>query len=195
MNSILIKFPFSNSNDEDYELVLYSSRQSTDFTEAIAAMQSDSRCFKYIETITKPLTLGGNNVITVYEGTLVGEVNSEDDEREDVFEPLVASKLKFNLMCQAFPTWLMDICDYYTNVKVMLIAKNGAMRLERWRGYLMANTLNMTVVNELMACPLVAVDEVGIAKYIRFKETYPVNLDTASPTLFTLLYVKALSPA
>lgn len=186
MNSILIKFPFSSINDEAYELNLYASNDSDDFSAAIAAMQADKRCFHYLETLTIPMIIGGNNVVDVYEGTLAGDVASEDNDREDVFVPLVESKLKFNMVCQQFPTWLMDICDYATNVKMMLVVKYGQIRIERWRGYLMANTLNMTVVDEMMACPMVAVDEVGISKYLRFKETYPVNLDGSHPTLFQL---------
>lgn len=178
MNAILIKFPFSSSNDEQYELILYSAR-TTAFAKAISAMNADSRSFRFVSTETV-----GSNTVTTYEGTLVGDVTSEDDGREDVFEPMVASKLKFSMMCQTFPTWLMDICDYYTNVKVVLSVKRGAMAIERWRGYLMANTLNMTVVDELMACPLVAVDEVGIAKYLKFRENYTSS--NASPTLIQL---------
>lgn len=180
MYAILIRFPFSSSNDEQYELVLYAARQGQ-FANAIAAMNADTKCFRHIGDETQ-----GSLLVQSYEGTLAGDVISEDNDREDVFVPLVESKLKFNMVCQQFPTWLMDLCDYYTNVKVMLVVRSGATVIERWRGYLMANTLNMTVVNELMACPLVAVDEVGIAKYIRFKETYPVATDTASPSLLTI---------
>ena len=178
MYSIKIDFPFSNINDENYVLTLYASRTGA-FANAISAMDADTKCFSKKTT----QTIDGN-VITSYEGTLVGDVIAEDDEREDVFQPLVASKLKFNMACQQFPTWLMDICDYYTNVKVVLCAKSGMINIERWRGYLMANTLNMTVVNEMMACPLVAVDEVGIAKYLKFKENYASS--NATPTLLDL---------
>ena len=178
MYALLIKFPFSSVNDEQYELSLYAARSGA-FSNAISAMNNDSRCFKFVSTETV-----GSNVVTTYEGTLVGDVSSEDDTREDVFEPLVSSKLKLNMMCQTFPTWLMDICNYYTNVKVVLSVKSGAITIERWRGYLMANTLNMTVVDELMACPLVAVDEVGIAKYLKFRENYTST--NASPTLIEL---------
>ena len=180
MYALLIRFPFSSSNDEQYELVLYAARAGQ-YANAIAAMNADTKCFRHLGDETQ-----GSLVVQSYEGTLAGDVISEDNDREDVFVPLVESKLKFNMVCQQFPTWLMDLCDYYTNVKVMLVVKSGNITIERWRGYLMANTLNMTVVNEMMACPLVAVDEVGIAKYIRFKETFPIATDTASPTLITL---------
>ena len=180
MYAILIRFPFSSSNDEQYELVLYAA-QAGQYANAIAAMNADTKCFRHLGDETQ-----GTLVVQSYEGTLAGDVISEDNDREDVFVPLVESKLKFNMVCQQFPTWLMDLCDYYTNVKVMLVVKTGNLTIERWRGYLMANTLNMTVVNEMIACPLVAVDEVGIAKYIRFKDTYPIATDGASPTLLAL---------
>lgn len=178
MYAILIKFPFSSINDEQYELSLFAARNGA-FANAIAGMNADTRCFKYISTDTV-----SSHVVTTYEGTLVGDVTTEDDSRDDVFAPLVAGKLKFNMMCQTFPTWLMDLCDYYTNVKVVLTAKKGGVSVERWRGYLMANTLNMTVVDDLMACPLVAVDEVGIAKYLKFKENY--TSANASPSIIEL---------
>ena len=183
LNSILIKFPFSSVNDENYELYLYASR-STGYADAIAAMNADSRCFKFLSTQTVSMGGLGNNYITSYEGSLVGDVIAEDDTRDDVFEPLVSSKLKFNIQCQTFPVWLMDICDYFTNVKVMLVVRYGAMRIERWRGYLMANTLNMTVVDDLMACPLVAIDEVGISKYMRINGTFAKAIYSKSPTLY-----------
>ena len=105
MYSIKIDFPFSNINDENYVLTLYASRTGA-FANAISAMDADTKCFSKKTT----QTIDGN-VVTSYEGTLVGDVIAEDDEREDVFQPLVASKLKFNMACQQFPTWLMDICD------------------------------------------------------------------------------------
>lgn len=179
MYSILIKFPFSSSNDEQYELCLYCA-QSGAMSNAISAMNNDKRCFKFLEY----QVIDSWNVRRTYEGTLAGDVIAEDDDREDVFNPLVASKLKFNMACQEFPTWLMDLCNYYTNVKVVLYAVSGGAHLERWRGYLMANTLNMTTVDEMMACPLVAVDEIGIAKYLKFKENF--GLGNNSPTLLEL---------
>ena len=180
MYALLIKFPFSSINDEKYELSLYSASTSQAvFSNALSYVASDRRSFKFVSTRTV-----GQVVVTTYEGTLVGDVTSEDDGRDDVFAPLVASKLKFNMMCQEFPTWLMDLCNYYTNVKAVLTVKRGTNTVERWRGYLMANTLNMTVVNELMSCPLVAVDEVGIAKYLKFRENYTSS--NASPTLLEL---------
>lgn len=179
MYSILIKFPFSSSNDEQYELCLYCARENSLDT-AWVHMSADKRCFKFLNYEV----IDGWNIMRTYEGTLVGDVIAEDDDREDVFDPLVASKLKFNMACQEFPTWLMDLCNYYTNVKVVLYAISGASHLERWRGYLMANTLNMTTVDEMMACPLVAVDEIGIAKYLKFKESF--GLGNNSPTLLQL---------
>ena len=60
MNAILIKFPFSSSNDEQYELTLYSAR-STAFTKAISAMNADNRCFRLVSTETV-----GSNTVTTY---------------------------------------------------------------------------------------------------------------------------------
>lgn len=175
MNYILINFPFSSIDDEPYVLSIYAPGTS----DALLALRDDSQSFKFVS-----VEIDGSDVISTYEGSLVGDVTSEDDSREDIFAPLVASKLKFSVLCQRFPSWLMDLCNYYTNVKVILCARNGATNIERWRGYLMANTLNMTVVDDLMACPLVAVDEVGISKYLKFKENY--SYGNASPTLFEL---------
>lgn len=176
MNSILIRFPFSSINDEQYELVLYTSTSGYQ-TNAITAMNADSN---FRHTSDEQI---GENYVQTFEGTLVGDVSSEDSDREDVFVPLLESKLKFNMACQQFPTWLMDICQYYTNVKVVLSVMYGGARIERWRGYLMANTLNMTVVNDLMACPLVAVDEIGMAKYLKFNE----NLNEQYGAYYSLL--------
>lgn len=167
MYRLVIQFPFSSMNDERYMLVLSASRNGA-FTAATDAMDTDTRCFKHISTTTVD-----GDIIKTYEGTLAGQVISSDDDREDVFKRLVSSKLRFNMACQQFPAWLMDLCNYYTNVAVVLYAFQGATKYERWRGYLMANTLNMTVVNDLMACPMVAVDEVGIAKYLKFTDNFP----------------------
>lgn len=180
--SLKIDFPFGTVNDEECFLTLYVSKK-TDFTSEMAIMDADSRSFTHLSDQTVSMT-GGTNTIHWYRGTLAGDVISEDDDREDVFVPLVESKLKFNMVCKEFPSWLMGLCDYYTNVKVLLCAVNGNVASERWRGYLMANTLNMTVVDDMMACPLVAVDEIGIAKYLKFRENYTNKNE--SPTLFEL---------
>ena len=63
LNSILIKFPFSSVNDENYELYLYASR-SAGYADAIAAMNADSRCFKFLSTQTVSMGGLGNNYIT-----------------------------------------------------------------------------------------------------------------------------------
>lgn len=182
MYSLLIKFPFSNANDESFELVIYTINE-TDFLRAIDTMNADSRCFRFVSQ--QNVSIGGRtDLLTTYEGTLTGDVITADGEREDVFAPLIESKLKFNMACQTFPAWLMDLCNYYTNVGVMLLSIDGNQKTELWRGYLMANTLNMSVVNEMMSCPLVAVDEIGMAKYLKFKENY--TGETNSPTLFQL---------
>lgn len=181
MYSLLIKFPFSNVNDESFELVIYTISQN-DFYRTISILDADNRCFKFLSQ--QNVTIGGRtDLLTTYEGTLTGDVITADSDREDVFTPLVESKLKFNMACQTFPSWLMDLCNYYTNVGVMLLSIDGNQKTELWRGYLMANTLNMTVVDELMSCSLVAVDEIGMTKYLRFKENYN---GPGSPTLFRL---------
>ena len=182
MYSLLIRFPFSSINDESFELIVYTV-SNTDFNSVIDKLNADSRCFRFVSQ--QNVSIGGRtDLLTTYEGTLTGNVITADNDREDVFVPLVESKLKFNMACQTFPAWLMDLCNYYTNVGVMLLSIDGNQKTELWRGYLMANTLNMSVVDEMMSCPLVAVDEVGMAKYLKFKENY--QGETKSPTLFQL---------
>jgi hypothetical protein len=131
-------------------------------------MQHDNRCFKHIETLDD-----GKEKVYIYEGTLCGSVKAEDDSREDMFTPLASSKLSFNMACQDFPDWLMNLCNKATSMRVVLYTVTDYLSnplRERWRGYLQCNTLNMTVVNDLLACPLVAVDEIGVAKQMPFRD-------------------------
>lgn len=167
MEILDIRFPFSDINDEDFMLVMSVERE-TAFPVVLGALDND-RCFRHIST-----DKGEEDVVYTYEGTLTGDVLSKDDNRDDVFVPLVSSKLSFNMACQLFPWWLMDLCNYYTDVRMLLYAIDhdaSDAAYEMWRGYLQCNTLNMTVVDDFMSCPLVAIDEVGVAKYIRIKDT------------------------
>lgn len=162
---LIIKFPFQSVNGEQYMLAMHMTRSGYP-ANAIDAMDADSECFTHVETIKD------KDVIFIFEGTLCGSVRAEDDSREDMFSPLCASKLKFSLACQQLPSWLMDMCNFATNVKVILYVQTSFVTTPlrvRWRGYLLCSTLNMTVVDNLMACPMVAVDEVGVSKYMPFR--------------------------
>ena len=168
MDRLIIKFPFQSVNDEQYVLVLHHESEDNDYFHPIYAMQHDNRCFKHIETLDD-----GKEKVYIYEGTLCGSVKAEDDSREDMFTPLASSKLSFNMACQDFPDWLMNLCNKATSMRVVLYTVTDYLSnplRERWRGYLQCNTLNMTVVNDLLACPLVAVDEIGVAKQMPFRD-------------------------
>jgi hypothetical protein len=159
----IIKFPFSSVNDHGYTLwvCLNASGDMTNLTDAIA---SDSEVFR-----RKPTQTVMGDTIYNFEGTLSGSVKVTDDEREDFWTPLVCSKLSFNMACETFPVWLMEYCN--NNRAKVILTKDDAKPHVMWHGYLIAQTLNMTVVRNIMACPMVAVDEVAMAKYMNFKET------------------------
>lgn len=180
---LIIKFPFQSVNDEQYILAIHTQREGA-MTNALSALDADTECFKHIED-----RVDGKFYVYEYEGTLCGSVKAEDDDRKDLFEPLCTSKLKFAIACQQFPTWLMALCDQAQSVKVVLYAvtdyETNPLR-ERWRGYLVANTLNMTVVDNLMACPLTAVDELGVAKYMPFR----ANMTPRYPTYALYIVIK-----
>ena len=181
MFRLIIKFPFQSVNDEQYVLALHTERDNP-FVNAKDAMDAERDVFRHVADYT-----AAGASVSEYEGTLCGSVKADDDSREDLFSPLCPTKLKFNVACHQFPTWLMDLCGYATNVAVVLYAVTDAQDTPlqvRWRGYLQCNTLNMTVVNDHMACPLVAVDEIGLAKYMPFRANMPGN--PAHLTLYEL---------
>lgn len=160
----LIHFPFSSINENKYTLVLCLN-SNADFEEINKMLRDDSELFKQ-----KATQLVTGDTVYNWEGTLTGSVKVTDDEREDSWTPLVCSKLSFNMAVSDFPTWLMPFCTN-NRAKVILYRNIGLVKNEMWRGYLVAQTLNMTVVRNLLSCPLVAVDEVAMAKYMNFKET------------------------
>ena len=88
-----------------------------------------------------------------------------------MFTPLVQSKLSFNMAVQTFPDWLLDFCNNNRAKAVVYFEDSLNALHEMWRGYLVAQTLNMTVVNNLLSVALVAVDEVAMAKYLKFKSS------------------------
>ena len=161
MEYIIIDCPFSSINDTQYHLaiVLNGSSVST----ALDFLNKDKEVF------TKGLVVSGKDIIYHYTGTLTGRVKAVDDEREDMFTPLVQSKLSFNLAVQNFPNWLLDYCNDNRAKVIVYYDEGGGLLHEMWRGYLIAQTLNMTVVNNLLSVALVAVDEVAMAKYMKFK--------------------------
>ena len=164
MYYIIINFPFSSVNDEQYNLVtcLNSFGDPTAVNDILLA---DNELFTPGLTSTS-----GNDTIYNWTGTLTGSVRAVDEEREDMWTPLVCSKLSFNMAVSDFPVWLMEYCNN-NRAKVIVYKTAGGTKHEMWRGYLIAQTLNMTVVRNLLSCPLVAVDEVDMAKYMNFKET------------------------
>lgn len=175
----IIRFPFSSINDEQYTLALCLC-STYDFDEVNKILDDDRELFT-----KKPSQSGGGDTVYNWEGTLTGTVKAVDDEREDMWTPLVCSKLSFNMAVSDFPTWLMEYCN--NNRAKVVLYKNGVTDVEMWRGYVVAQTLNMTVVNNLLSCPLVAVDEVAMAKYMNFKETVEYVTTDHWCSIFTLM--------
>lgn len=162
MNYIIIKFPFSSVNDEDYTLAMVIN-YPTSVSSILSVLNADTQVFT-----AGVSSSSGDDTIYNYTGTLTGSVKAVDDEREDLFEPLIASKLTFNMAVETFPAWLVGIAGEYT--KVVLYKTVNSVNYEIWRGYLQSQTLNMTVVHDKLSVGLVALDEVSMAKYINFPE-------------------------
>lgn len=164
MYYLSIRFPFQSVNDEQYILALVIN--SLAYPEAVDILPKiETTFFKRLADST----VGGDTVYN-FEGTLTGSVKAVDDERDNTLEPLVCSKLTFNMAVENFPTWLMGYCDN-NRIKAIVYKDEGLTLHEMWRGYLMAQSLNMTVVNNYLSVALVAVDEVAMAKYMNFAET------------------------
>lgn len=177
----IIKFPFSSVNDNGYTLAVCLNSEDDNFDEVNKILAADTELFR-----RKPTQLIGGETVYNWEGTLTGSVKATDDEREDMWTPLVCSKLSFNMACQDFPVWLMDFCN--NNRARVIVYKNvEAQNIEQWRGYLIAQTLNMTVVRNLLSCPLVAVDEVAMVKYMNFNATTEYVTNDHWCTLFGLM--------
>ena len=180
MYYILLHFPFQSINETNYRLVvaLNSTTDLEETTDFIAKMEP--LFFKRL-----PFASSGNNTLYSFEGTLTGSVKVSDDERDDFFEPLVCSKLKFNMAVQQFPGWLLDFCRK-RRAKAVLYYDDG-LKHELWRGYLIDQTLSLTVVDDQLSVPLVALDEVAMAKYIRFKPSLTHLKAGRWSSLFTLM--------
>ena len=153
--SILIEFPISTAQYEkqykrgiemDYSVTLEAKiREDSAFVES----GSTEGCIKFI-------------------GTLNGDTVIQTDGRDSIYDPLVSSKLKFNLVSHNFPSWLMEETDYYTDVRCVLALLGEKQQwIEQWRGYLWGNTLNSRVVEDYISTPIFALDEIGMAKYLK----------------------------
>lgn len=170
MNYLIIRFPFSSVNDEQYMLAVCLHNPVT-LQPVMDVLNADSQVF----TPGLSYTDGSDNIYN-YTGTLQGSVQVVDDERDDFYEPIVASKLTFNLACETFPEWLMQYCDM--RWASVILYKDNATNVELWRGYLVAQSLNMTVVRDKLACSMVAVDEIGMAKYMPLNKTLITGMHT-----------------
>lgn len=170
MNYLIIRFPFSSVNDEQYMLAVCLHHPVT-LQPVMDVLNADSQVFTPGLSYTD-----GPDTIYNYTGTLQGSVQVVDDERDDFYEPIVASKLTFNMACETFPEWLMQYCDM--RWASVILYKDNATNVELWRGYLVAQSLNMTVVRDKLACSMVAVDEIGMAKYMPLNKTMPGNNHT-----------------
>ena len=170
MNYLIIRFPFSSVNDEQYMLAV-CLHHPVSLQSVMDVLDADSQVF----TPGLAYTDGTDNIYN-YTGTLQGSVQVVDDERDDFYEPIVASKLTFNMACETFPEWLMQYCDM--RWASVILYKDNATNVELWRGYLVAQSLNMTVVRDKLACSMVAVDEIGMAKYMPLNKTLITGMHT-----------------
>ena len=170
MNYLIIRFPFSSVNDEQYMLAV-CLHNPVSLQPVMDVLNTDSQVF----TPGLSYTDGTDNIYN-YTGTLQGSVQVVDDERDDFYEPIVASKLTFNMACETFPEWLMQYCDM--RWASVILYKDNATNVELWRGYLVAQSLNMTVVRDKLACSMVAVDEIGMAKYMPLNKTLITGMHT-----------------
>ena len=170
MNYLIIRFPFSSVNDEQYMLAVCLHNPVT-LQPVMDVLNADSQVF----TPGLSYTDGTDNIYN-YTGTLQGSVQVVDDERDDFYEPIVASKLSFNMAYETFPEWLMQYCDM--RWASVILYKDNATNVELWRGYLVAQSLNMTVVRDKLACSMVAVDEIGMAKYMPLNKTLITGMHT-----------------
>ena len=183
MEYLVIRFPFSSVNDEQYTLALVVN--GGELREVVDYLSNKERkLFRHIADSTD-----GSDTIYNYEGTLTGAVKAADDERENIFEPLVCSKLSFNMAVQNFPNWLMDYCDNNRVKAIVYKVEDGPTYCEMWRGYLVAQSLNMTVVNDYLSVALVAVDEVAMAKYINFRESVAAVSSVRWCSLYDLMLI------
>lgn len=180
MDYIIITFPFKSFNDGQYKLVL-ALNSSDDLSGLVSELVKDERQF------LKPGLTDTSASRTVYhfEGTLTGNVRATDDERSDMYTPLVTSKLRFNMAVTNFPNWLMQFCTT-RRAKLVLYYDDG-LKHEMWRGYLIDQALSLTVVNDKLSVPLVAVDEVAMAKYLKFKPSIGYLSNERWSTLFGLM--------
>ena len=181
MNYLIIRFPFSSVNDEQYMLAV-CLHHPVSLQSVMDVLDADSQVF----TPGLAYTDGTDNIYN-YTGTLQGSVQVVDDERDDFYEPIVASKLTFNMACETFPEWLMQYCDM--RWASVILYKDNATNVELWRGYLVAQSLNMTVVRDKLACSMVAVDEIGMAKYMPLNQNLASNIHSLHiATLMELYY-------
>lgn len=157
--SILIKFPISTVQyEDDYMLGIEMDYSAT----LEARLREDST---FVES-------GSTDACLMFEGLLNGDTIVQTDGRDGIYDPLISSKLKFNLVSHNFPSWLMEECDYYTDVRCALAFKNEKGQWEeQWRGYLWGNTLNSRVVDDYIVTPLFAIDEIGMTKYLKVYNT------------------------
>ena len=172
MNYLIIRFPFSSVNDEQYMLAVCLHNPVT-LQPVMDVLNADSQVFTPGLSYTD-----GPDTIYNYTGTLQGSVQVVDDERDDFYEPIVASKLTFNMACETFPEWLMQYCDM--RWASVILYKDNEKNVELFRGYLVAQSLNMTVVRDKLACSMVAVDEIGMAKYMPLNKTLSANIHSLS---------------
>jgi hypothetical protein len=159
--SILIRFPISTVQYEDkYMLGIEMDYKAT----LQASIVNDGG---YV-----PNSALTTEAVLVYDGTLNGDTVIQTDGRDNLFDPLVTSKLKFNIVSHEFPSWLLEATDYYTDVRCCLAVKGSKNEwICEWRGYIWGNTLNSTVVDDWIVTPVFALDELSMAKYIKIHNT------------------------
>lgn len=157
--SILIKFPISTVQYENS----YMLGIEMDYSATLEARLRDDSAF--VES-------GSTDACLMFIGTLNGDTVVQTDGRDGIYDPLISTKLKFNIVSHNFPSWLIEECDYYTDVRCALAVLNDKNQWEeQWRGYLWGNTLNSVVVDDYIVTPVFALDEIGMTKYLKVYNT------------------------
>jgi hypothetical protein len=154
-SGIMIKFPISSIQYENEYILALEMEWNNELE---ASLRNDTA---FVES-------GSDETCLVFNGTLNGDTVIKTDSRESIYTPLISSKLKFNIVSHNFPTWLIEHTNYYTDVRCVLALKDSKGNwVEQWRGYVWGNTLNSMVVDDWISTPLFAVDEIGMAKYLK----------------------------
>lgn len=136
-------------------------------------------------------TISGVQGDSIYYNFILGDEDPtiEYDTKNDFLEPVIGSQLRFNVLVDGIPSWL--IAKNCLDIPVTLWRGKNPI----WFGFLVPLSLNDRYARDTETMSLVALDIVGVSKYLTYTPKDKSHTDDHKLSTYAYNYGKLISEA